>query len=475
MPAAATVIDRLPPHSPEAEQGVLGCMLIDPNECIPQCIETLKSGIEEFYDLRHQTIYNMLLEMFDVREEVGLITLMQNLKDRQMLDQVGGISYLSGLIETVASSAQLPSMLEIVHEKYILRLVVRECTDVVSDVMEFEGDVDEKLDDIERRLLKISEQRVTGSTPTIREITRSAMEGIQNLYENKGKLTGVATGFYDLDRYTNGLQGGDMIIIAGRPSLGKTSLAMNFVEYMVLDLSLPVGVFSLEMLAQALVTRMITSRSGVSLNSLRDQIVSDDQWRDMTKAAGDIIGSKLYIDDSSDMSVMQARSKARRWKQQYDIKALVIDYLQLMNAMHSKRAHEGREAEIAEIAQGIKGLAKELEIPVIVLCQLNREIDKEKTRKPRLSDLRGSGSIEQAGDLIGILYAPGSEDNPDNDGASSRRVNLWIGKQRNGIANIDVPLTFFPTITRFRSASRVSDEDAPEPRREQQSRLPYNQ
>jgi replicative DNA helicase len=459
---AAGRADRLPPHSPEAEQGVLGCVLLSPNECMGQCIEKFKSGEEVFYDLRHQTIFKTLAEMYDAREPIDIITVQQRLKDKQLLDEVGGIAYLSTLPDTVPSSANLSYYGEIVQEKFLLRKMIRICTDVVNRVYDFEGEVDGLMDEVERDILRISESRVQSQTTTIKDLVKKAINTIEDFHQRQGTLTGVGTGFNDLDKMTSGLHGGEMIVIAARPSMGKTSLAMNIAEYVSIDLRLPVGVFSLEMTSDSLVLRMLCSRSRVNLRNVRDGFLAERDFPKLTGAAGKLANAPLFIDDSSGLSILQLRAKARRMHQQYGIKLFVIDYLQLLHS--TARRAENRQQEIADISNGIKSLAKELNVPVIVLSQLNRELEREKNRKPRLSDLRESGAIEQDADLVGLLYKPNSGDDDENAAPAAEEeaapINLLIAKQRNGPTG-DVNLTFLKSYTRFESAAKVSDEDVP--------------
>jgi replicative DNA helicase len=456
-----TKLDRLPPHSKEAEQGVLGCVLWAPNESIGECIGKFKGDTEVFYDLRHQTIYDAMQEMYDKREPIDLITLQQHLKDRQMLDQVGGIAYLSSLQDAVPSAANLSYYLDIVHEKCVLRKMIRTCTDIVGRAYENEGEVDALMDEAERDILRISESRIQGSIIGIKELVKKAITTIEDFHQRQGMLTGLATGFADFDKMTSGLHPGEMVVIAARPSMGKTSLAMNIAEHVCIDQRLPVGVFSLEMTSESLVLRMLCSRSRVNLRSVRDGFLAERDFPKLTGAAGKMASAPLFIDDTSALSILQLRAKARRMHQQHGIKLLVIDYLQLLHST-ARRAQENRQQEIADISNGIKALAKELSIPVIVLAQLNRELEKDKNRKPRLSDLRESGSIEQDADLVGLLYKPSVEDEEGGGGGDqdTRPVNLLIAKQRNGPTG-DVNLTFLNSITRFESAAKVSDEDVP--------------
>jgi replicative DNA helicase len=454
-------IDRLPPHSPEMERGVLGCILIAPNECMGECIEKLKdNGKEAFYDLRHQTIYEALTGMFDTREAIDIITLQQRLKDKGLLDQIGGIPYLSQLQDAVPSAANLSYYLDIVREKFLLRKMISVCTEVVGRVYDYEGEVDMLLDEVERDVLRISESRVQGGVMTTKDLVINAVHTIENFFNRKGTLSGVGTGFADFDRMTDGLHPAEMIVIAARPSMGKTSLAMNIVEHVAIEEKLPTAVFSLEMSAESLMLRMMCSLARVNLRSIRDGFMSEADFPKLLNAAGKLSNSKLFIDDTAGLSILQLRARARRLSQQHGIKLFVIDYLQLLHST-GRRSQENRQQEISDISSGIKALAKELKVPVIVLSQLNRELEKDKSRKPRMSDLRESGAIEQDADLVGLLYKPNVSDDEDapeeGDGVP---VNLLIAKQRNGPTG-DVNLTFLKPYTRFESAAKVADEDMP--------------
>ena len=456
-------LDRLPPHAPEAEQGVLGCVLLSPNECMGECIEKLKDdGQQVFYDLRHQTIYENLSAMYDAREAIDVITLQQRLKDKQLLEQIGGIAYLSQLQDSVPSAANLSYYLEIVQEKFLLRRMIATCTEVVGRVYDYEGDVETLLDEVEQDILRINESRAQSSTASVKELVGKAILTVENYFGRQGTLNGLGTGFPDLDRMTDGLHGSEMIVIAARPSMGKTSLAMNIVEYVVLEQNLSAGVFSLEMSAESLVLRMLCSIARVNLRSIREGFMSEADFPKLTSAAGRLAKAKLLIDDSAGLSILDLRARARRMHQQHGVKLFVVDYLQLLHST-SRRSQDNRQQEIADISSGIKALAKELKVPVLVLSQLNRELEKDKSRKPRLSDLRESGAIEQDADVVGLLYKPSAGD--DDDGVQTEEadglpVNLLIAKQRNGPTG-DINLTFLKSYTRFESAAKVSDEDVP--------------
>jgi replicative DNA helicase len=457
--------DRLPPHSPEAEQGVLGCILLSPNECLGECLEKLKQEPEVFYDLRHQTIYSTLVTMYDTREAIDLITLQQRLKDQQHLEEVGGIPYLSSLQDAVPSAANLSYYLNIVREKFLLRKMIHTCTNVVGRVYDYEGEVETLLDEVERDILRISESRVQGGATAIKQLVHKAIGTIENYFNRQGVLGGIGTGFPDLDRMTDGLHGGEMVVIAARPSMGKTSLAMNIAEHVVLNQKLPVGVFSLEMTAESLVMRMLCSNAKVNLRNIREGFMTEADFPKLRNSTGKLAAAPLFIDDSAGLSILQLRARARRLWQQHSIKLFVVDYMQLLHS--TARRAENRQQEIADISGGIKALAKELNVPVIVLSQLNREPEKrERGAEPRLSDLRESGAIEQDADVVGLLYKPdkGSSDEEDGGGIGEEQaavpVNLLIAKQRNGPTG-DVKLTFLKPYTRFESAAKVSDEDVP--------------
>jgi replicative DNA helicase len=455
-------LDRLPPHALDMEQGVLGCQLLSPNECVGEVIEKLKGiGVEAHYDLRHQTIQTELFEMFDTRVPIDVITLQQRLKDKKLLEQVGGIAYLSQLQDAVPSAANLSYYLDIVREKYLLRKMIQTCTEVVGRVYDYEGEVDALLDEVERDVLRISESRSQSDALTTKDLVNKAIGTIENFFSRKGTLTGLATGFTDLDRMTDGLHGSEMIVVAARPSMGKTSLAMNIVEHVVLEDKLPAAVFSLEMSAEALVLRMMCSIARVNLRSIREGFMSESDFPKLTSAAGRLANAPLFIDDSAGLSILQLRARARRLHQMHGVKLFVVDYLQLLHST-ARRSQENRQQEIADISSGIKALAKELKVPVLVLSQLNRELERDKSRKPRLSDLRESGAIEQDADLVGLLYKPSAGDDEDGniEEADGLPVNLLIAKQRNGPTG-DINLTFLKSYTRFESAAKVSDEDVP--------------
>jgi replicative DNA helicase len=454
-------IDRLPPHSLEAEQGILGCILLDAKECIPHCIEHLPN-IDVFYDLRHRTIYDALVAMHESSTPIDTITVQQWLKDNGQLDGVGGLHFLSQLPDAVPSAANLSYYAEIVREKFQLRQVIHGCTGIVTRAYEATEDVEEILDDCETQLLELSKGRIEKQQDhKIKDLVRSAIVTIEDYHKRQGVIQGIPTGFIDLDKMSSGLEPGYMYVIAARPSAGKTSLAMNIAESAAIDHKVPTAIFSLEMTAESLVLRMICSRGRVNLRNIRDGFLAERDFPKLTTAAGKIANAPIYIDDSSGLSIMQLRAKARRMAAQYGIKLFVIDYLQLLHS--TNRRADNRQQEIADISGGIKGLAKDLKVPVIVLSQLNREMEKNK-RKPQMSDLRESGAIEQDADFVGLLYKPHSDNDEDAGGGQDNEavpINLYIAKQRNGPTG-DVCLTFLKAYTRFESAARISGDDVPD-------------
>jgi len=456
--ADPTAVDRLPPHSLEAEQGVLSCILQAPDECVPECINRMLAGSECFYDLRHRTIYEACLAMYDLRQPVEIITLMQWLKDRQQLEAVGGLVYLSSLVDAAPSAANIEYYTEIILEKFALRGLVKLHTEGASMVYDHEGEVTEIIDAAERGIAGIRQQLGGGSAPqTAKQLVRASLTIIEEMHARQGALVGVGSGFADLDRMTGGFRAGDLVVIAGRPSMGKSSCAVNIAEHVAVELRLPVGIFSLEMTAVSLMLRALCSRARVNLRTIQAGVMTERDFSQLTTVAAKVASAPIHIDDSSSLTAMQLRARARRLHQQHGIKLLIIDYLQLLRA--GERT-ENRQQEITLISGGIKSLAKELSIPIIALSQLSRDIEKEKNRQPRLSDLRESGAIEQDADVVGILYRPSEPNSGVSESSDAISVNLWIGKQRNGPTG-DVPLTFLRQYTRFESAARIDSGDIP--------------
>lgn len=465
----AMSVDRLPPSSIEAEQGVLGCIMLAPYDCIYECITDFKDGPKAFYDLRHQLIYETIVEMSERIEVIDTITLQRRLRDKNQLDQVGGIAYLAALPDIVPSAANLKTYIKIVTDKYRLRKLISVCTDIVSNAYEWTDEVDLIIDQSESDFLNATRTQSAKIAVQCMPAVQRAITRMEAYSQNQGVLIGLSTGFIDLDRMTSGMKGGEMITLAARPSMGKTSLAMNIAEAVAIEQKQPVGFFSLEMTEDQLIERAICSRARVNIRNIREGFIADRDFPKITTAAGRVGASPIYIDDSSGLSIMELRARARRMWQLYGIKVFIIDYLQLLHST-ARKAHN-RQQEIGDISRGCKALAKDLNVPVIVLAQLNRELDKDKNRKPRLSDLRESGDIEQDSDLVGLLYKPASADDED-DGAEQEAVpvNLLIAKQRSGPCG-DVRLTFLKSYTRFESAARITADDIADQSPQQQPLL----
>ena len=448
-------IHRSPPHSVEAEQGVLGSMLISPRDIIAECVEKINEAY--FYIPAHQTIYTVLVELWNAGQGIDLITFTQVLRDRNILDAVGGPAFVTSLFTFVPTAANITYYLEIVRDKYILREIIAACTESVRRSYEEQDEVNNLLDEVEQKIFAVGEDRFKGQILTMKDQVMEAIESIEKLYERKGGITGISTGFIELDRMTSGLHAAEMIVIAGRPSMGKTALALNITEHVAINEKLPVAVFSLEMSSQQLVQRLLCSRARVNLQKVRDGFLAERDFPSLTAAASKLAEARIFIDDSAGLSILELRAKARRLKAQQDVQLVVVDYLQLLRSM-TRRAQDNRQLEISEISAGIKGLAKELKIPIIVIAQLNRQPEARSGGKPRLSDLRESGSIEQDADLVGLLVRPEIyEEDEEARQEKAGEAELIIAKQRNGPVG-DVSLTFLKEFTRFEDRARNVSE-----------------
>ena len=441
----------------EAEQGVLGSMLISPRETIAECVEKINE--EYFYVPAHQTVYTILVELWNAGQGIDLITFTQVLRDRNVLDAIGGAAFVTSLFTFVPTAANVGYYLEIVRDKYILRQIISAATESVRRAYEEQDEVSNLLDEVEAKILAVGEDRFKGQMPTMKDQVMAAIEAIEGLYERKGGITGISTGFAELDRMTSGLHPAEMIVVAGRPSMGKTALAMNIAEHVAIHEKLPVAVFSLEMSSQQLVQRLLCSRARVNLQKVRDGFLAERDFPSLTAAAAKLAEARIFIDDSAGLSILELRAKARRLKAQHEIQLIIVDYLQLLRSM-TRRAQENRQLEISEISAGIKGLAKELKIPIIVVAQLNRQPEARSGGKPRLSDLRESGSIEQDADLVALLVRPEIyEEDEDARAEKAGEAELIIAKQRNGPVG-EIQLTFLKEFTRFEDRARNVSEPA---------------
>ena len=442
-------LEKLPPQNIEAEMAVLGSMLID-DEAIAQAIEVLNP--DSFYKDSHRRIFDCILNLFNQNKAVDIIIICDELKKQGLLEQVDGPGYLASLVNTVPTSANILHYALIVREKATLRALINNATRIISDAYNVEGNADEVLDNAERLIFEIRDRPHHGSSVIpLKEIIKDSIETIDKLYQKKAHVTGIPTGYVDFDIKTAGLQPSDLIIVAGRPSMGKSAFVIGIVEYAAVVEKIPIAFFSLEMSKEQLVQRLLCSHARVDAHKVRTGFLSISDWPKLTAAAGKLSEAPIYIDDTPAISAMELRAKARRLKAHYDVKLLVLDYLQLMRG-GSKI--ENRQQEISDISRSIKALARELNIPVIAISQLSRAVESRTDHRPQLSDLRESGAIEQDADVVALLLRE-EYYNPTEENKGLTEIN--IAKQRNGpVGNFN--LAFIREYTRFENLSRLAEE-----------------
>lgn len=433
------------PASPEAEAAVLGSMILDP-VCIGRTVEEVRA--EAFSLPEHQMIYEALVRLFEQRAEIDLVLLRDALEKEGRLKAVGGVEYLVRVAESVPTAANVEHYLQIVKEKSMLRDLAYVCQEILQDACDEIGEGDQKLDEAERKIFQVTEKKISGTAESIKNLIHQAFENIDARKGGTG-ITGLPTGYKEMDDKLGGLQYGDMIIVAGRPSMGKTSFALNIAEHIGADADQPVVIFSLEMSKQQLTERFLCSRSEINLQTVRKGLINTEQHQRLVEKGSELAGKPIFIDDTPGLTPLMIRAKCRRLKSQYQIQAVFIDYLQLMSL--GGRV-ESRQQEISTISRYLKSLARELNVPVVVLSQLNRSPEGREDHRPRMSDLRESGSIEQDADVILLLhresyYHHGPEDEEDNT------AEVIIAKQRNGPTG-KVNLLFDGNCTRFRELYR---------------------
>ncbi|MBI4041521.1 MAG: replicative DNA helicase [Deltaproteobacteria bacterium] len=439
---------RIPPQNIEAEQSILGGILLE-NDALYKSLEYLTE--QDFYKPAHQKIFKAFISLSEKGEPADLVTLTQELKRVGQIEEIGGASYLAQIMNHVPTSANVPFYAKIVREKAILRKLILVSSEIATKGFEDTADLDEFLDSAEKAIFEVSNQRFEKSFTPIRDIVKSSFKTIEKLYEKKEAITGIASGFIDLDRLTSGFQSSDFIVVAGRPSMGKTSLVLNMAQHAAIFSKTPVVVFSLEMSKEQLVMRMLTSLAKVDATRLRIGRLQDSDWPKLTKAAGQLSEAPIYIDDSPSLSALEIRAKCRRLKVEHDIQLVIVDYLQLMRSHRSYL--ESREKEISEISRSLKSLAKELNVPVIALSQLNRAVENRNDKRPMMADLRESGAIEQDADLIGFIYR---DEFYNKDSEWKGTAEFILAKQRSGPVGV-VRLAFLQQYTTFENLAHSNE------------------
>jgi replicative DNA helicase len=437
---------RVPPQSLEAECAVLGAMLLD-GRAVARVLEILDD--KAFYRPAHRRIFTALVTLWERKEDaIDIVTVTDELRRTGDFDAVGGATYLASLLESVATSAGIEHHARIVQEKSVLRQLIDISTDVVRRAYDGEEEASDLLDQAERAMFSISDSRLRKGFVRVKRLIHPVIRQIEKLYEEKKQVTGTETGFVDLDHLTSGFQPGDFIVLAARPSMGKTSLALNMAANVGIRNKKGVGIFSLEMSMEQLLTRILCSEARVSAHRLRTGYLRDKEWPLLIAAAGELAEAPIFIDDSGSMSILEMRAKARRLRSEVDLGLIVVDYMQLMRGAGR---HESRQQEISEISRGLKSLAKELGVPVLALSQLSRAVEARQDHRPLLSDLRESGAIEQDADVVCFIYREEHYSRTDdNEGLGE----IIIGKQRNGPVGV-VRVAFISEYTRFENLTRA--------------------
>ncbi len=436
---------KLPPQNLEAEKSVLGSILID-EEAIGLVLEIIDETA--FYTEAHRLIYQAVLFLYNDHKNVDLITLSDRLKTTGQLEKIGGVSYLTQIIDFVPSSANVEHYAAIVREKGIQRQLIRNATRIIQETYETKSDINELVDHAEKLIFEIADLGERQKSVHIKDLIKQSIAVIDSLYQRKEYITGVPTGYEEFDKMTSGLQKSDLVIVAGRPSMGKSSLALCMAEYACVEKKIGVAFFSLEMSKEQLVQRLLCAHARVDAHKVRSGFLSPSDWPKLTAAAGKLSAAPMYVDDTPGISVLELRAKARRLKVNHNIQLIVLDYLQLMR---SSSKVESRQQEISEISRSLKALARELNIPIIGISQLSRAVESRQDHRPQLSDLRESGAIEQDADLVALLireeyYNPTEE----NKGIA----DIIIAKQRNGPVGT-IKLAFIKEYMRFENLARV--------------------
>jgi replicative DNA helicase len=440
-------LHKLPPQHIEAEQCVLGAILLE-NDALLKALEILKPP--NFYRDAHRKIFDAILALFERSEPIDLLTVSEILRRRNQLEDIGGSTYLATLLEAVPTAANIRHHARMVRETAILRGLINAATEVIAECYEHTEDVEELLDRAERMIFEISEQRVNAAFANLKDLLKDSIRYTEQLYERHELITGLPTGFRDFDQLTAGLQPSDLIIIAARPSMGKTAFALNIARNVGMRMRQPreaVAVFSLEMSKEQLALRMLCSEGRIDSSRLRRGYLDKSEWGRLVNAANDLSDTPIFIDDSPGLSVLDLRAKSRRLQSEHGLSLIIIDYLQLLRG---RGRVESRQQEISEISRSLKALAKELKVPVIALSQLSRAVEQRGDRKPQLADLRESGAIEQDADVIVFIYRDEMYDKETKDKGIAK---LIVGKQRNGPTG-DIDLAFLREYARFETLDK---------------------
>jgi len=455
-------MERVPPHNLEAEQSVLGAVFLD-----PPSLNTVMDMLvpEDFYAGGHQVIFAAMRDLFQKGQPVDVISVADHLARSGRLEQAGGAAAISLLPDRVATAANLAYWAQLVRQKSILRRVINEATRLIATAYEEPEDIESFLDETETKILDISMAQVTTTYQPISSIVKHSFAQLEEWAEKKALITGVPSGYAELDKYTHGFQKGELVILAGRPSMGKTALALNMARHAAVDYGKTVVMFSMEMSREALVMRLLSSEARIEAERMRGGFISKEEWSKLAITVDSLRAVPIFVDDSSSLSVLEMKAKCRRIQAESGLDLVIIDYLQLIKGSGARRGRDSRENEISEISRNLKAFAKELRIPVIALSQLNRAVEQREDKRPRLSDMRESGAIEQDADVVLFVHRPslyksrkneqGEETNPnadpgkDVDSADENLALVNIGKQRNGPANVDVRFTFKKEFTLF--------------------------
>ncbi|MBE1556502.1 replicative DNA helicase [Sporosarcina limicola] len=419
------MIDRVPPHNNEAEQSVIGAIFLEPQALITAA-ELLMP--EDFYRTAHQKIFNTMISLSDKGQAIDVVTVTEELSAKKELEDVGGISYLTEIANSVPTAANIVHYARIVEEKALLRRLIRVATSIVEDGYAREDEVEALLSEAEKKMMEVSNRKNAGDFRHIKDVLVETYDNIELLHTRKGDVTGIPTGFRDLDKITAGFQRNDLIIVAARPSVGKTAFALNVAQNVATKTDENVAIFSLEMGAEQLVMRMLCAEGNIDAQVLRTGALEAEDWRKLTMAMGSLSNAGIFIDDSPGIRVNEIRSKCRRLQQEHGLGMIMIDYMQLIAGSGNKPG-ENRQQEVSEISRSLKALARELKVPVVALSQLSRGVEQRQDKRPMMSDLRESGSIEQDADIVSFLYR---EDYYDKETENQNMIEIIIAKQRNG-------------------------------------------